>query len=60
MKYLDNIPESVIAELNIPTGVPLIYELDDNMKPIPHPEAFAPLQVSVLVPSCHVSCHDEC
>ena len=34
VKYLDNIPEDEIVELNIPTGVPLIYELDDNLKSI--------------------------
>jgi 2,3-bisphosphoglycerate-dependent phosphoglycerate mutase len=34
VKYLDNIPESEIVELNIPTGVPLVYELDDDLKPI--------------------------
>ncbi len=34
--YLDNIPESEIVELNIPTGMPLVYELDDNLKPIRH------------------------
>ena len=33
-----------ICGLNIPTGVPLIYELDDDPKPIPHPDAIAPLQ----------------
>jgi 2,3-bisphosphoglycerate-dependent phosphoglycerate mutase len=44
VKYLDNIPEDMIAELNIPTGVPLIYSLDENMKPIPHADAIAPLQ----------------
>jgi 2,3-bisphosphoglycerate-dependent phosphoglycerate mutase len=32
VKYLDNIPESEIVELNIPTGMPLVYELDDNLK----------------------------
>jgi len=32
VKYLDNIAEDVITELNIPTGLPLIYELDDNLK----------------------------
>jgi 2,3-bisphosphoglycerate-dependent phosphoglycerate mutase len=32
VKYLDDIPESVIVELNIPTGIPLVYELDDDMK----------------------------
>jgi 2,3-bisphosphoglycerate-dependent phosphoglycerate mutase len=34
VKYLDNIPESEIVELNIPTGMPLVYELDDNLKPL--------------------------
>jgi 2,3-bisphosphoglycerate-dependent phosphoglycerate mutase len=36
VKYLDNISESEITELNIPTGVPLVYELDDSLKPIKH------------------------
>lgn len=36
VKYLDNIPEDEIVELNIPTGIPLVYELDKNMKPIKH------------------------
>jgi 2,3-bisphosphoglycerate-dependent phosphoglycerate mutase len=36
VKYLDNIPDAEIAELNIPTGVPLVYELDGNLKPIQH------------------------
>jgi len=44
VKHLDNIPESEITELNIPTAVPLVYELDENLKPIPHPDAIAPLQ----------------
>ena len=30
--FLDNIPEKDIVELNIPTGMPLVYELDDNLK----------------------------
>ena len=34
VKYLDNISESDITELNIPTGVPLVYELDEALKPI--------------------------
>lgn len=33
VKYLDNVPESEIVELNIPTGVPLVYELDAHLKP---------------------------
>ena len=36
VKYLDNIDEQTIVELNIPTGIPLVYELDDNLKPIRH------------------------
>lgn len=34
VKYLDNMSEEEILNCNIPTGIPLIYELDDNMKPI--------------------------
>ncbi len=34
VKYLDNVSETDILKLNIPTGIPLIYELDDNLKPI--------------------------
>jgi 2,3-bisphosphoglycerate-dependent phosphoglycerate mutase len=36
VKHLDNVSEEEIVELNIPTGVPLVYELDDNLKPIKH------------------------
>jgi 2,3-bisphosphoglycerate-dependent phosphoglycerate mutase len=34
VKYLDNISEEEIVTLNIPTGVPLVYELDENLKPL--------------------------
>jgi 2,3-bisphosphoglycerate-dependent phosphoglycerate mutase len=34
VKYLDNISDADITELNIPTGLPLVYELDENLKPI--------------------------
>jgi len=34
VKYLDNVSDDDIVELNIPTGIPLVYELDDNLKPI--------------------------
>ncbi|MDV6340643.1 2,3-diphosphoglycerate-dependent phosphoglycerate mutase [Nitrosomonas sp. Is24] len=34
VKYLDNISDEAILNCNIPTGVPLVYELDDNLKPI--------------------------
>jgi len=32
VKYLDNIPDDEIVSLNIPTGIPLVYELDENLK----------------------------
>ena len=34
VKYLDNISDEEIPGLNIPTGVPLVYELDEDLKPI--------------------------
>ena len=36
VKYLDEISDAEITELNIPTGLPLVYELDENLKPIQH------------------------
>jgi 2,3-bisphosphoglycerate-dependent phosphoglycerate mutase len=36
VKFLDNVPEEEIVEYNIPTAVPLVYELDKNLKPIRH------------------------
>jgi 2,3-bisphosphoglycerate-dependent phosphoglycerate mutase len=52
VKYLDNIPDNEIVELNIPTGIPLVYELDENLKPIKHyylgdPEAIAKAAAAV-------------
>jgi len=34
VKYLDNISDDAIVELNIPTGIPLVYELDADLRPI--------------------------
>ena len=34
VKYLDNVSEAAIVGLNIPTGMPLVYELDDDLKPL--------------------------
>jgi 2,3-bisphosphoglycerate-dependent phosphoglycerate mutase len=34
VKYLDNISDQEIPELNIPTGIPLVYELDEELKPV--------------------------
>jgi len=46
VKYLDDVSDTDIVGLNIPTGIPLVYELDDALKPIRHfylgdPEAVA-------------------
>ena len=46
VKYLDNVSDEEIPGLNIPTGVPLVYELDEELKPLEHyylgdPEAIA-------------------
>jgi len=46
VKYLDNVSDQEIVELNIPTGIPLVYELDQDLRPIRHyylgdPEAVA-------------------
>lgn len=34
IKYLDRISDSDIVELNVPTGIPLVYELDDDLQPL--------------------------
>jgi 2,3-bisphosphoglycerate-dependent phosphoglycerate mutase len=36
IKYLDNVPDDAILSLNIPTGIPLVYELDENLNPLDH------------------------
>jgi 2,3-bisphosphoglycerate-dependent phosphoglycerate mutase len=36
VKYLDNVSDEEIVGLNIPTGIPLVYELDNNLKPVKH------------------------
>jgi len=36
VKYLDGVSEEEIVSLNIPTGIPLVYELEDDLKPIRH------------------------
>lgn len=52
VKYLDGISEEEIVKLNIPTGSPLVYELDADLKPVKHyylgdPEAIAKAQAAV-------------
>jgi 2,3-bisphosphoglycerate-dependent phosphoglycerate mutase len=36
VKHLDDVPEADIVNLNIPTGIPLVYELDDELRPLRH------------------------
>jgi 2,3-bisphosphoglycerate-dependent phosphoglycerate mutase len=36
VKYLDGISDDDIVGLNIPNGIPLVYELDDDLKPLRH------------------------
>src|SRR2546423_5592463 len=36
IKYLDTISDQKIVEENVPTGIPLVYELDQNLKPLKH------------------------
>ncbi len=43
VKHLDGIADDAIAELNIPTGIPLVYTLDENLVPIRDAQAWAPL-----------------
>ena len=52
VKYLDGVSDQEIVELNIPTGVPLVYELGDELKPLRHyylgdPEAIAKATAAV-------------
>lgn len=52
VKYLDEVSDAEIVELNIPTAIPLVYELDENLKPIRHyylgdQEAIAKAQAAV-------------
>jgi len=48
VKHLDGIADDAIADLNIPTGVPLVYELDDRFLPV---ERMAPLERSLGDPA---------
>ncbi|XP_035825665.1 2,3-bisphosphoglycerate-dependent phosphoglycerate mutase isoform X2 [Aplysia californica] len=36
IKYLDNVSDTDIVGLNIPTAIPLVYELDENLRPVKH------------------------
>jgi len=45
VKYLDNVSDEEIVELNIPTGMPLVYELDDDLNPLTHHYLAAPEEI---------------
>ncbi len=56
VKYLDGIGDQEIVELNIPTGIPLVYELNDSLQPLRHyylgdPEAAAKAAAAVAAQS---------
>ncbi|KAI9922745.1 hypothetical protein PsorP6_002178 [Peronosclerospora sorghi] len=48
VKHLNNISEDEITDLNIPTGAPLVYHQDENLKPITHQDAIKPLTAFYL------------
>jgi 2,3-bisphosphoglycerate-dependent phosphoglycerate mutase len=51
VKYLDHISDEKIVELNIPTAIPLVYELDEQLKPLKHYYLGDPEEVSRRVAS---------
>jgi len=58
VKHLDNISDAEITGLNIPTGIPLVYELDDDLKAIKHyylgdPEEIAKATAAVVNQGMH-------
>lgn len=48
LKYLDGISDEAITSVEIPTGIPLVYDLDADLKPIAAPGAVAPLNGAFL------------
>jgi 2,3-bisphosphoglycerate-dependent phosphoglycerate mutase len=51
VKHLDKISDEEIVNLNIPTGIPLMYELDDHLRPIRHEYLGDPDQVRKAIES---------
>jgi 2,3-bisphosphoglycerate-dependent phosphoglycerate mutase len=51
VKYLDEVPEGEIVGLNIPTGIPLVYELTDDLRPIRHYYLGDPEKVQAAIQS---------
>jgi 2,3-bisphosphoglycerate-dependent phosphoglycerate mutase len=51
VKHLDNISDTEIAALNIPTGIPLVYELDNELRPLSHSYLGNPEDIAKAVES---------
>jgi 2,3-bisphosphoglycerate-dependent phosphoglycerate mutase len=51
VKYLDEVPDEEIVGLNIPTGIPLVYELTDDLKPVRHYYLGDPEKVQAAIQS---------
>jgi len=51
VKYLDQVPDEEIVSLNIPTGIPLVYELDGDLKPLKHYYLGDPEKVQAAIQS---------
>ena len=59
VKYLDQMADDAIVELNIPTAIPLVYELDDDLRPLRHfylgdPEAAARAAAAVAAQGANI------
>lgn len=59
VKHLDKVPEDVIPGLNIPTGIPLVYELEDDLTPIRHYYLGDPEEVQRAIHSVATQLHRE-
>jgi 2,3-bisphosphoglycerate-dependent phosphoglycerate mutase len=49
IKYLDEVPNDEIIKVNVPTGIPLVYELDENLKPIKHYYVGDPAEIEASI-----------
>lgn len=59
VKELDGIPEDEITSINIPTGIPLVYELDAELKPVRHAQAVGSLSGHYLGDQDHIRARIE-
>jgi 2,3-bisphosphoglycerate-dependent phosphoglycerate mutase len=51
VKHLDGVSDQAIVKLNIPTGIPLVYELDEQLRPLKHYYLGDPAEVARRVAS---------